>query len=179
MADEKEQTKEKTEMPVRAKRKLGTLGILGFFGLLIGILFLPTTIFLFVGMMPTIAAALTAGRGKRTKALTVGGMNFCGCFPFLLELWTADHSIMHALTLVADPHTIVFIYCAAGIGYLIDWAMGGIVSAVMIQRANLRLREIGKRQAELAERWGREVTGDMAVDDEGFPLEDRETMKKT
>jgi hypothetical protein len=161
-------------------KKLGTIGILGFFGLLAAALFIPTTVLLFIGMLPTIAASLTDRRGKRTKALTVGAMNFAGCVPFLLELWTSDHSIPHAVKLITDPRTVIVIYCAAGIGYLINWAMGGIVATVMIQQAGMRLKDIRKRQGELVERWGPEVTGDLPLDVYGFPIEikaARETLE--
>jgi hypothetical protein len=135
------------------------------------IVFLPTSIFLFFSMMPTLVAGLVDRSGKGTRALTVGAMNLAGSTPFLFELWTGGHTAQNALALISNPRTIVVIYCAAGIGYLIDWAMSGIVATVMIQRSASRLKEIKKKQAELVERWGEEVTGLLPLDAYGFPFE--------
>lgn len=144
------------------------LSAMGFVAMIV---FLPTTIFLFFAMMPTLVAGLVDRSGKGTRALTVGAMNLAGCTPFLLELWTGGHTAENAMILISNPRTVIVIYCAAGIGYLIDWAMSGIVATVMIQRSASRLKEIKKRQAELVERWGREVTGLLPLDAYGFPFE--------
>ncbi len=144
------------------------LSAMGFIAMIV---FLPTTIFLFFAMMPTLVASLVDRSGKGTRALTVGAMNLAGSTPFLLELWTGGHTAENALTLISNPRTIIVIYCAAGIGYLIDWAMSGIVATVMIQRSASRLKEIKKRQADLVERWGQEVTGLLPLDAYGFPFE--------
>jgi hypothetical protein len=66
-------------------------------------------------------------------------------------------------------------YSAAGIGYMIDWALSGIVATIMIQRSSGRLKAIRTRQDEMVERWGREVTGEMVLDSEGFPLDEAAT----
>ncbi len=144
------------------------LSAIGFIAMIV---FLPTTIFLFFAMMPTLVAGLVDRGGKGTRALTVGSMNLAGCTPFLLELWTSGHTAENALTIISNPRTVVVIYCAAGIGYLIDWAMSGIVATVMIQRSGARLKDIKKRQTDLVERWGQEVTGLLPLDAYGFPFE--------
>lgn len=155
------------------KNRKGGIGAqaLGLFGFITAVVFMPTTIMLFFGMLPTLVAGLVDRTGKGTKALTVGSMNLAGCTPFLLDLWTKGQTAENALTIISDPRTIIVIYCAAGIGYLIDWAMSGIVATVMIQRSGSRLKDIKKRQAGLVERWGEEVTGKLVLDAYGFPIE--------
>ena len=152
-------------------KKIGAVSLVVFFGLMVAVLVLPTTIVLAAGMLPTIVAALVHRAGKRTKILTVGAMNFAGCVPYLLPLWASDHSVSHALIILMDPRSLIVMYCAAGIGYLINWAMAGIVSTVMIQSAAGRLKDVKKKQAELVERWGPEVTGDLPLDAQGFVAE--------
>ncbi len=154
----------------KAKAGYG-LQVLLLFVLLVAILFMPTTILLLFGMLPTVVAAVV-DRGGGTRALTVGSMNLAGCVPFLLELWTMGHSAENSMALITDPRTIIVMYSAAAIGYLIDWALSGIVATLMIHRATSRLEKIRDRQDYLVERWGREVTGELPLDPEGFPLEE-------
>ena len=104
--------------------------------------------------------------------MTVGAMNLCGCVPFLMDLWTTSHTAEFAIGLIADPRTIIVMYAAAGIGYMVDWALSGIIATIMIQRATSRLDAIRVRQDEMIVRWGREVTGEILLDSEGFPVED-------
>lgn len=159
----------------RRKRRGGISGqILGLFAFITAVVFMPTTIMLFLGMLPTLVAGLVDRTRKGTKAITVGAMNLAGCTPFLFDLWAQGHTAENALAIISNPRTVVVIYCAAGIGYLIDWAMSGIVATIMIQRSGFRLKEIKKRQAELVERWGQEVTGNMPLDAYGFPIENKD-----
>lgn len=140
-------------------------------GLLMAVVFLPTTVLLGVGMMPTFAAALVDRSKRKTKAITVGAMNLAGSVPFMLELWTEGHSFEKAFSIVTDAKAIVVMYAAAAVGYLIDWAMTGIIAGFLLQRGKSRLIAIDKRQKELVDRWGKEVTGEVAVDQYGFAIE--------
>jgi hypothetical protein len=143
----------------------------GMFGLIAAAVFLPTTVLLGVAMLPAIVAAIADRNRYKLKALTIGAMNLAGCTPFLISLWAHDNTITGAVTLVANPQTLVVVWMAASVGYLIDWSMSGIVSTVMTQRAGGRLKEIQKRQGELVQRWGDEVTGDIPLDRYGFRIE--------
>lgn len=129
-----------------------------------------SSILLFVGMLPTIVAALVERSRKKTRALTVGAMNLAGCMPYLLELWRGGHSIEKALAIVTDPKTITVMYIAALIGYSIDWAISKIVSGYLYQKGLAREKAISDRQANLVERWGEEVTGMIPLDESGFPI---------
>lgn len=145
--------------------------ILLIFGLLTSIVFMSTTIILGIGMLPTIVAVFIDRTSERTRGLTVGAMNLAGCMPFLLKLWTGSGSAEQAFSIITDPRTVIVMYCAAGVGYVIDWAVSGLVSSIMVQAGTLRAQQIVKRQADLVQRWGREVTGDIATDQYGFPLD--------
>lgn len=168
MGKKKEEEKKTVK---KAGRRGGKKRILGGMGLIMALVFMPTTVFLFLAMLPTIVAGVIDRTGKGTMALTVGSMNLAGTTPFLLDLWTSGHTIPDALELISDPRTVIVIYCAAGMGYLIDWVLSGMVAAIMVQHAGLRLKSIKKRQADLVERWGREVTGEVPLDVFGFPIE--------
>lgn len=135
------------------------------------IAFLPTTMVLLVGMIPTVVAALVDRTHERVKGMTVGAMNLAGCFPFIMDLWTSGHTPENAAQIAFRPLAITVMYAAAGLGYMIEWAMTGIVATFLTQKAIRRLQDIGEQQAGLVARWGREVSGDIPLDPYGFPLE--------
>lgn len=140
-------------------------------GMVAALVFLPTTMVLLVGMVPTAVAALLDRTHERVKGMTVGAMNLAGCSPFIIDLWTSGHTPENAAEIAFRPLAIVVMYAAAGLGYMIEWAMAGIVSAFLTQKAARRLHDIGVQQESLVARWGREVSGDIPLDPYGFPLE--------
>ncbi len=145
--------------------------ILGFAFLACGLAFLPTTLILFFGLMPTFAALVIDPTPDRIKTMAVGAMNIAGCIPFLLLLWTGGNgqSVEEAFKLITQPQTLITIYsCAAG-GYLIFYTVSGLVSGIMLQSGKSRYEEVHKRMHELERKWGREVTGALPLDERGFP----------
>jgi hypothetical protein len=139
----------------------------------IGYIFLPTTVFLAFGMMPTMAAFLTDRSVGRNKTVCVGLMNFAGCFPFLLKFWTdfGQQTVPNAFRLASDLETIIVVYLLAAGGYAIDIAVTGITSNIVIKRSQKRLKKARIEQEKLVKRWGQKVTGKYALDDYGFPTE--------
>lgn len=140
-------------------------------GLLVSVLFSAVAIILVVGMIPTLVAAIVDRTKGRVRTLTVGSVNLAGCAPFIAEILKRGNDMTTAINYVIQPRTIVVMYMAAGMGYLIDWAMTGIVSSVMVQRAKGRLQDIENQQKGLVERWGMEVTGTIPLDEFGFSKE--------
>ena len=137
--------------------------------LLMCVMFASIAVIVVVGMVPTIVAAIVDRSEGRMRALTIGAMNFAGCAPFVIEVFKKGGSLETSIAYMLEPRTIVVIYFAAAMGYLIDWAMTGIVSSVIVQKTKGRLRDIQKNQKELTERWGMEVTGTIPLDEFGFP----------
>jgi hypothetical protein len=158
-----------------AKRKKNTVGWKGQVSLIVGILccflFAPLAVILVVGMIPTIVAMIVDRTEGRMRAMTIGAINFAGCSPFMVEVFKKGNNLETAITYILQPRTIVVIYFAAAMGYLIDWAMTGIVSSILVQKTKIRLKEIQKDQKDLTERWGVEVTGTVPLDEFGFPRE--------
>ena len=140
--------------------------------LITGIVFLPTTVVLLVGMLPTPMALLVDRTRKKVKIISVGCMNFAACTPFIIELWSLDHSFDAALSIISNPTSIIIMYGGAVIGYLIDWSMTGVVSVFLVERGKARMRAIQKEQEELVARWGVEVRADKPLDKEGFYIQD-------
>ncbi len=142
----------------------------GIMGTVCALIFFPTTIVLVVGMIPTIVAYLADGSKKKSKSITVGAMNLAGCTPFLLKLWLQDHSFEMALDVIGSPRTIIVMYSMAGVGYLLDWALTGIISTMLYQKGILRREQIERRQMDLIEKWDKKVTGEIPLDERGFPI---------
>jgi hypothetical protein len=152
------------------KKSFGWRGqILLIMSLLTAVLFSAVAIVLAVGMVPTFVAAIVDRSEGRIRALTVGAINFAGCTPFIVEVFKKGNNIETAISYIIQPRTIVVMYFAAAMGYLIDWAMTGIVSSILVSKTKKRLKDIQKDQKDLIERWGPEVTGTMPLDEYGFP----------
>jgi hypothetical protein len=155
-----------------AKKPGGGLGIKLLAAMVIAFAaaFLPVTVTLVVGMLPSIAAFLADHSREKTRAVTVSLMNFVACFPFLLDVALAPQIMDSAYAVILNPLSIVIMYLGAVMGYFLDWTMAGISNVIMTTRAKQRLDMIARRQKELVRRWGPEVTGEIPVDQDGFPL---------
>lgn len=135
------------------------------------VVFLSTTIVLAIGMMPTIAASVVDRSREKFLTLSVGLFNAAACLPFVLYLWHIGNTLDNALELMVQARTIIIIYVIAALGYVIDFAITGIISNILVQRGQARIKAIEKRQKELIERWGLKVNGKIPLDDEGFPTQ--------
>lgn len=140
--------------------------------LLMSVVFLPTAIIFFIGLLPTFVAFFVDRNKRKIKPVTVGAMNLAGCMPFVMELWTTGHSMSGAVSIIFDPMAIIVIYAAAGVGYLLDWVVTIAVARFLYQRGLSRQKAIEKRQGELIKRWGEEVSGRLVLDHEGFPVDE-------
>lgn len=151
MADNKnEKSTEKSGMPFSVR--------FAFFMVLVtAIVFLPTTIILFVGLIPTMVAAIIDNNPTKTAWLTVGAMNLAGTVPVWFMLLDAGHTIPAAFQLVGQPSTIILSYGGAAAGWFIyNWVTPWV--AAMVQAKNeRRLRDIDKRQKALIRKWGEDV----------------------
>ncbi|MCB1532950.1 MAG: hypothetical protein KDJ35_08800 [Alphaproteobacteria bacterium] len=156
------------------KKKSGSHSrIFSVLGLVMAGVFMPTTVLLIVGMLPTMVAIFVDRTRQKNRAVTVGAINLAGCTPFLLELWSQGHSLEKTLFIVSDPMAIVVMYSAAAVGYMIDWAMTGLISSFLYNRGQKRIETVKKRQKDLVERWGQKVTGSVPLDQYGFPVHDQ------
>lgn len=139
--------------------------------IMVAVMFHSMALLLAIGMIPTIVAAIVDRSEGHLRAITVGCINFAGCAPFMIEVFRHGNSIDTAVKYILEPRTIVVMYFAAAMGYLIDWAMTGIVSSIMVQKTRGRLKDIDKEQKTLVQRWGAEVTGTVPLDEYGFAKE--------
>lgn len=139
--------------------------------LIAGVMFLPTTILLTFGMLPTLVVLAIDRTIGKNRTLCVACMNFAGCFPFLLKFWTTfgEQTTENAFAVAGNAQSIMTIYLLAAGGYAIDLAVTGITASFIIQRAESRMKSIKKQQKEMAKQWGEKVTGRYKLDEHGFP----------
>lgn len=135
------------------------------------ILFLPTAFIFAVGMLPTFAAYLIDRDPAKNKTFTIGAMNIAGCFPYLMGLWTESHTMDKAMNYIAEPKTIIVIYIAAALGYVINWLITMGVASLIIQKSRMRIKRIEEEKEGLQKRWGKEVNGQYTLDEHGFALD--------
>lgn len=121
------------------------------------IIFLPTTVVLAIGMLPTLVAFIVDNYPGRNKTFTVGALNFAGCFPALLDIWVHTNSMSYALYLVLQPKSIMFMYGGAALGYGINALTTFMVEAILVQKSEVRIKKINKEKLALEERWGKKV----------------------
>lgn len=141
--------------------------------IVMAVLFLPTTALFVVGMLPTIVARVIDRTPEKTKVLTVGFMNFAGVFPFWYQLVEIGHKFDNAMALVSQPLTVVVMYAGAVLGYALEWGITGFVASMMVQKGRSRLDNIKKAQEAMVRQWGPEVSGEIPLNQYGFPLENK------
>lgn len=132
---------------------------------------LPTTLLFFIGMLPTFVSRFADRSRQKSRTMTIGFMNFAACFPFWYMLVTSEHTFAKSAEIIADPLHVIIMYSGAVAGYLIDWGLSGIVATIMVQKGHKRIKDIKKIHEDLVERWGPEVSGDLELDPNGFPIQ--------
>ncbi len=164
--------KEKKEKVKKEKSKK-TKGKLGFKGklllacvLAVAIAFLPTSLLLFIGMLPSFTILILGSR-RGPRASTVAAMNLAGCIPFIFKLWSGPNDFEASVDIVTDPTSMSVIYVCAAFGYMIDWVVKGIVASYLYQKGVNRMKVIKNRQRVIIENWGEEVAS-------GVPLHDKD-----
>ena len=120
---------------------------------------LPTVLILGIGMLPTVAAMISDRRKEKYATLCVGCMNFVGVLPFMIKLWTEDHSYDNAFKVIGDPFTWLVMFGAAALGWAIYFVAPGIAGMFIGMRNEQRVQRLRRRQRDLVEEWGPGVAG--------------------
>jgi hypothetical protein len=164
MAKKKNEAKvssEKGKKPAKSRAKLWLI-----FTIFAGVVFLPTSMLLFIGMLPSLVAFLVSGRAGGAKVSTVTAMNLAGCIPFIFKLWSSGNDPEASIDIITNTRFISIMYMAAAFGYMVDWVVTGIVSSFLYQRGIRRMEDIVKRQKVLKKQWGDSVDESTSLDTE-------------
>lgn len=121
---------------------------------------LPTWIFLFFAMLPTLVAFIVE-RGKyRFAWLTVGGINIAGAAPFLLKMWFGQHSIEAAARMLTDVYALIVILGSAAFGWALYLSLPPVVGTLLQLSSQRRIQVLQTTQRRLVEEWGRDITNE-------------------
>ncbi len=115
---------------------------------------LPTLLLLFVGMLPTLAAAFAERGTARQAWVSVGGLNFAGLSNWLLNLWFSHHTLSYAITQLRTVTPILVAYAASALGWALYLAMPPLVNAVTSVTSQRRVVTLAAQQRKLIEQWG-------------------------
>jgi hypothetical protein len=124
---------------------------------LMGLFIIPTVILFCIAMLPTVVATITDRSMSRMSWLCVGGLNFAGTVPFIGDLWAQGGHMEIAMSMVTNVFTIMLIYGAAAIGWLLYISVPQLLGAFMALTANHRIASMKAQQEKLVEDWGPEV----------------------
>lgn len=133
-----------------------------------GLVVLPTTILFGLGMIPTMVAYVVDRDPEKPAPITVGGLNFCGCLPYAIDLWKHGGGISAALKVFSDPMAWLVMYGAAAVGWAFYYGIPPAVANAEVMRSERRIDALKQRKVGLVQEWGPDVAGDM-FDDSGGP----------
>lgn len=118
---------------------------------------LPTVFLVFFGMLPTFVAYIIDRTKEKYATFCVASMNFCGLFPYLMDLWLESHTILAATNIMADVFALFIIYGAAALGWVIFTSVPPVVSSFLSVLAQQRVNALRAQQRKLIEEWGEAV----------------------
>ena len=121
---------------------------------LLSLVFLPTMLVLVISMLPTLAALAVDKTKERYLAMGIGALNFCGCLPAIVILWTEGQSLTVALSILGDVMLWLAPYGASAIGWLIYLSIQPVMASYYAATATQRLEELRSSRAALIEQWG-------------------------
>lgn len=117
----------------------------------------PSLIIFGLGMLPTLVAYICDRTEQKYALFCVGGLNFCGTFPFLLKL-SDDHSISAAMNIMSDVFSLAIIFASAGFGWMIFLSIPPVISSFLTVLAESRVKTLKTIQKHIVDEWGTSVS---------------------
>ena len=146
------------EVPQPEKKRASFKPILwGFMFTVAMVAFPGIVILVIVGMLPSIVAFMVDRAPKKYTAFCVGGMNFAGVFPAIIELWQGTNDIKAAMGIITDVFELTVMFAAAAFGWLIFMAIPPVVAALMSVAAQQRIMQLRSQQREMINEWGQDI----------------------
>ena len=144
----------------KGKKKKASTGPLWASVIFAGMLVLTPSTFLILifGMLPTWVSFLTDRSPDKYASFCIGGMNFSGTFPFLMDLWMGEHTLSQAYDIMTDVFSLGIMYSAAAFGWLMFTFIPPVVGAFLTVLAQRRVAALRNEQRLLIEEWGEAVT---------------------
>ncbi|MBL6945739.1 MAG: hypothetical protein ISR47_03790 [Rhodospirillales bacterium] len=110
-----------------------------------------------IGMPPTLVAWMIDRTYQKSATYCVAGLNFCGLFPYLLDLWLGLHSVDSAFSMMSDVFTLLAIYGSAAFGWMMFIAIPPVVATFLTVIAQRRVAQLRTLQRDIISEWGEGV----------------------
>ena len=117
----------------------------------------PTVITIIFGMLPTFVAFVIDREKGHYATYCVASFNFCGVFPYMLDLWLNEHTIIAAFDNLTDVFALIVILGAAGCGWVIYSSVPAVISSFLLVIAQRRVSNLRSIQRKLIDEWGETV----------------------
>ena len=124
---------------------------------------LPSVLLLAFGLLPTLVAAIIDRSHRRSATCCVAGMNVCGVFPYLLQLWFNNHSLQATAAILTDVFALLVIYGAAAFGWLLFVIVPPVIASFLSALSQRQLSQLRATQRKIIEEWGEGVAKSQAV----------------
>ena len=116
-----------------------------------------TVILLSFGLLPAVVAFIIDRTPQNYAGFCVGGMNFCGIFPYILDLWSGGADVATAMQIISDPYAILVIFSSAAFGWMLFMTIPPVVSTFLTVVSQRRVGALRAAQKELLEEWGERI----------------------
>lgn len=136
--------------------------------MLLLIVALPTVMLVGFGMLPGLVAMIIDRTEERSATFCVGGLNFCGVFPYLMDLWFGDHSLDQAITQLTDVFALAVMYGGACMGWMLYLSLPPVIASFIQVMSERRLQQLRKTQRQILDEWGDEVITDADLGGDGL-----------
>lgn len=127
---------------------------------ILGIMELPTSMIISVGMLPTIIAYLFEQDPSETAIYTIGPMNLVGTVPLLITLWDGRNTYQYASNLLQEPMNWLIMYGSAGFGWLLYFMVPHIVAIFVIKKTEFQAYRLVKARDKLSKKWNIQLPKD-------------------
>lgn len=129
----------------------------------------PTIVVIGVGMLPALASWITDRTDQKYGFFCIGGLNFAGTFPYLMDLWSGNHNITGALNIITDVFALAVMYGSAMSGWIIYTVIPPVITSFMTVLTERRLSALRANQRRIVDEWGDEVTLGVRAPGSGQP----------
>ena len=134
---------------------------------------LPSLIVLTVGLLPTGVAFIIDRSDQKSGTFCVGGMNISGVVPFIFKLWSDNHTIVVAIEIVSDIFSLLIMYAAAGLGWIMFLTVPPIIASFLSVISQTRVKVLKASQNKILDEWGPEIAtnSETNIDGDGIDAE--------
>ena len=128
----------------------GRIVFWGFVGAAAMFLVPQVFILLALGMSPTIVAFIVDKSKQKYATFCVGGLNFAGVTPSIIELWMGKNDISQTFDILTNPFDVIIMFTGAAFGWIIYLTIPTFISGLMAVISQQRIASLRSEQKRLS-----------------------------